>query len=754
METTSHGPGDPWRRGPSPRSTPARPTTSLLGVLLLVLGLATPKSLAADPEPNSLEPAGSGVEAGFEDTSRVVAVEVPVHVTDRQGDPIRDLEASDFVVYDDRVAQELTDFEIVDLDQLEVRSFEARRAREQLPAAGRRHILLLFDLAFSPPGALLRAREAARRWVLESLHPTDLAAVVVDSLETGPQIILTFTPDRAQLARAIETLGDPRFLAVERPDPLRFVIDNPESATEGLALLDGLTTGEGGVAEGSVLETLYLVGLEIEKSQRSYERSRIMSWANALDDLARALASIEGRKQVILFSQGFDGTLLFGQTQAPEDPNVQRQSLDQESGRLWAVDSDTVYGNSQLKGRIDRLLETFRRADCVIQAVDISGLSASEGAERRQESVGRDALFHLARSTGGELYQNANDLSRQLESALRRSSVTYLLTFERSDLEADGAYHRLEVKLEPRRRGAQISHRAGYFAPRRFDTLHPIERELLAASAIANAEPRNELPIHLLAPAFRNGGGAYVPLIVEIPGESLLAPGDDTPLSLELYAYATDSKGTMRDFFTQQIQLDAATHRATLTQSGVKVYAHLDLGVGDHLVRLLLRDSRDGRVGVVARQVEVPVWRAGAPHLLPPLAIEPPGRWILVRRDEPGGGDGVIYPFVVEGTPFVPGVLPRLGPAETWRIALVAYNLGDGAPDFTGRVLDAAGVAVDGDHFGDLERTPSTSDVAKLVVPFTADALAPGAYTVELTVVDPASGQPLVQTLEVVVEES
>jgi len=96
---------------------------------------------------------------------------------------------------------------------------------------------------------------------------------------------------------------------------------------------------------------------------------------------------------------------------------------------------DARYGNTSLQGDVNRMLDEFRRADCVIQSVDIGGLRA--GADERARPSGQEALFYMANETGGELFKDANNLRQPLERVLERTSVTYLLTFERSDLKTD-----------------------------------------------------------------------------------------------------------------------------------------------------------------------------------------------------------------------------------------------------------------------------------------------------------------------------
>src|SRR6185295_2555936 len=190
--------------------------------------LATPAAPLSAQKPNSQD--------RFEETSEVVAVEVPVNVVGRDGQPVRGLTADDFEVFDGGDRQTITDFEVVDLSSTEpeTRRMDAQRI-ESLGAAARRHFLLLFDLSFSSPTAILKARLAARDFLLRALHPADLAAVATYSLEHGPKLVLTFTPDRAQLARAIDTLGLQSVFDARDRDPLRFLIDPGNDLMRSLA---------------------------------------------------------------------------------------------------------------------------------------------------------------------------------------------------------------------------------------------------------------------------------------------------------------------------------------------------------------------------------------------------------------------------------------------------------------------------------------------------------------------------------------
>src|SRR5262249_10809047 len=149
---------------------------------------------------------------------QVLSVEVPVQVV-RDGQPVRGLTAADFEVWEGRRRVPLTGFEALDVAAAK----GPAAARTPVPAAARRHFLLLFDLAFSDPKPIARPRAAGTRLITQ-LQPSDLAAVATYSAPRGPQLVLGFTSDRRQLDNALGSLGLPDLIT--RPmDPLRLVLE-------------------------------------------------------------------------------------------------------------------------------------------------------------------------------------------------------------------------------------------------------------------------------------------------------------------------------------------------------------------------------------------------------------------------------------------------------------------------------------------------------------------------------------------------
>ncbi|MGH9464534.1 MAG: hypothetical protein ACRD0X_02740, partial [Thermoanaerobaculia bacterium] len=106
--------------------------------LLLLAGLAAAQTL----------------DEGFEDVTQVLEVEVPINVLDPQGHPVRDLAADDFAIFDNGEPQQITGFRVIDLELVQPGPTRTE-IEAAIPATGRRHVLLLFDLTFSAPTTLI-----------------------------------------------------------------------------------------------------------------------------------------------------------------------------------------------------------------------------------------------------------------------------------------------------------------------------------------------------------------------------------------------------------------------------------------------------------------------------------------------------------------------------------------------------------------------------------------------------------------------
>lgn len=610
----------------------------------------------------------------FAEQLETVLVEVPVHVLGKGGEPIRGLTAEDFEVYDEGDRQQLVGFEAIDLERL-----GAARGEEPVPISARRHFLFLFDLSFSDPVGVTKARRAAQEILRNELHSSDLVGVATYDLLGGPRLVLGFTPDRRQAEMAIETLG-----MLQRPerftDPLGLMVGDPTSSLrEGPTDVSGADATETGSRAGPDIQSLIAAQIEdtarqMAKSTRQERIGQVEAYVKGLQGLGSVLDSVQGRKHVVLLSEGVDTSLMLG---TEDRATVEAMAAASADGEYWKIDSQERYGSTAAVNVLENSLETLRRSDVVIQAVDIGGLEAGKGRDQTQ-----DSLLTFAKDTGGQFFANTNDLARDLEEMLDRTSVTYVLAFQPEDLELDGSYHRLKVELIDGPKGARIVHRPGYYAPKPYGEQTPMERRLRAAEKIVEGREVGALDAAVLAAPFPGDAErSWVPVLIEIPGRQLLA-GSDVKLKalpVEVYVYALDREGRIRDLYTKSVGLELAKVEQALRESGLKLFGSLDLEPGSYTVRALVREGVTGRTVTRTAELAVPARGSSEMQLLPPFFPEERGKWLLVQDVAEARERGIAYPFMVDGGPFVPAARPEMAAGAKVPVALMGYNL-EGEP--------------------------------------------------------------------------
>jgi VWFA-related protein len=677
----------------------------------------------------------------FSDSTDVTAVQIPVQVV-ADGKAVRGLAAADFVVYEGRRQRQVVGFDSVDLQTLP--------ADAEIPGAARRWFLMVFDLAFSDPNGISDGREAAIG-MLPLLHPSDLVAVATYR-RTGVDMVLGFTSDRDQIVAALHSLGLPEMID-RAADPLKILVvehDNSFGETGGVGgngpnpnqklrnppKPPSTTPGQGGSMKTSnpfsgLMDPLYNAQKSSEEAGRQAQKAALDSLSDSFSEIARLMRGISGRKEVLLFSEGFDNAVVQGTQDKDERDRMYVEGS--EVGAVWRVDSEERFGSTEALGDLERMLEELRRSDCRVHTVDVAGLRSGEPGDRQN---GRDSLFQIARDTGGEAYENFNDLSAAVGKMLERSGVTYVLTIQPEDLKADGSYHPLRVELRKGKapRGARVVHRPGYYSPRHFAERGKLDRTLTTGARLLSGDEPGSVPTSVLATPFpKEGGTAYVPVLIEADGPALLAGNGPGELLAEIYIYALDENGGVRDYLAQALVLELAKVETELRQGGLRFLGHLELPPGRFSLRVLALNGRTGAYGLRTARVEIPEMGAGQPVLLPPMFPERPGHGVITRQAS-SGGEEVSFPFTQGELAWLPDPQPELRQGQETAVALVSYHLaGDlkirtqvTTPD--GREVASGGLRV-------LGRESGAGDGAqRLRAAFRTPTLAPGEYLLRVTV--------------------
>src|SRR5215471_2749130 len=668
--------------------------------------------------------------------ARVVVVEVPVNVVDKDGKPVEGLKAEDFEVFDDGKPQTITGFEVLD----QRRALPAPEPGEPpLNPAASRHFLILFDLSFASVQGVVRARHSARDFVVTRMKELDTAAIATYSVETGFRLIVGFTGDRTQLAVAVDTLGLPN-LVQRNPDPLALLVTQPNQVSEAPFATTGGDPGSAfDAAMGEALENLQTM---FEKSARAIYRDRVSRMIDSFGKLAVSLDSVPGRKHILYLSEGFDSRELSGATSASAGAKEAEWAI---RGKTWKIDNDSRFGNTDLRSQMTRALALFNRSDCTIHSVDIGGLRTGVAMVANELPVnGQDSLFYFSEETGGQFLKNANEMSSSFDKLLERTGLIYLLAFQPVRVPENGKFHALKVKVK--NKSWQVSARSGYYEPKSQKTLTPIEKNLAQAAAVTAALPKTDIPAWVLAaPLPMVEGLSRVPVIVEVPGDRLLASKDKdaSKMNVDIFVYAIDKQGQTRDYLFQPLGLDLTRTEAMLAKGGIKYYGALTLPSGDYTLRTLVRSNETGRFGVTITPIKVS--NSSEATTLPPLFVEDGRQWIMVKGKGKGETDSAAeYPFAIGGESFVPSALAGVKNGGTTQVCVIAYNF---PGESNGLQYSARMLGVDGKPHGTAHlKLLKASDrerqgARKLLLEFQPTGLGPGRYALVMKLQDPGSGK-------------
>ena len=295
-----------------------------------------------------------------------------------------------------------------------------------------------------------------------------------------------------------------------------------------------------------------------------------------------------------------------------------------------------------------------------------TGARSDSGGNSRVNS--NEALFLVSKPTGGEVFRNSNSIKEDFSRMLKQQEVVYVLGFQ-SPTAKPGRFHELKVKLVNVPGGSRVSHRAGYYE---LGTESAAERTLTNAEIILNDIPQSGIGVSALAAAFpTSGANSQVPVILEISGADLAKNAKGNALAAELFIYAFDDGGIVRDRLYQKLSLDLTKVGEKLRASGIKYYGTLSLPPGTYAVKSLVRLPETEARGFARSELVVP--RGNEVAVTQPLFIEEGGNWVMVKgasHDQTNAG----YPFDIGGEMFIPSAAVRVKSGQPRKFTVFVYN--------------------------------------------------------------------------------
>jgi VWFA-related protein len=485
--------------------------------------------------------------------SGVDLIEVDVIVTDRDGNPVRDLTKDDFEIVEDGRAQELRTFLPVDLPvpppvpvaQPGRLDLEPDTATNAVPD-GRTYVLLLDSPSTmgSPIGStlVLRVKQLARQFLAEAVRPGDDVAVVhVQGSTTDGQ---GFTSNLALVDRSIERYG------------------------RGVAGSDVPFTGHEAV-------------------------TRTLATYRAIQDLAERLGTLGGRRKTIVWMGGQIDVFPERYGELCRDPDCKTHPVFAATAILQAALRDAI--------------QAAARNNVAVYPVDPSGLTAGLGSLGRDELIRQASLRSVAEDTGGIATVNTNNFTDAYAAIVRDASTYYLLGYSPDrNHPQDGSFHPITVRV--RRPDITVRARRGYYSSAAgavtTKALPPPPEgvSLAARDALRRPLATKGLGIDVAAATFKSSGNdASVVITAHVRGQTLdFAAGRRLAVSYQVF----DVDGRVSTGFYKVFSFNLKPDNlGRATERGLQFVERITLRPGRYELRLAA-EQPDGPIGSVIAHID------------------------------------------------------------------------------------------------------------------------------------------------------
>jgi hypothetical protein len=195
-------------------------------------------------------------------------------------------------------------------------------------------------------------------------------------------------------------------------------------------------------------------------------------------------------------------------------------------------------------------------------------------------------------TTGGTFFHGNNDLRAGFGHLAAAPEFSYVLGFSPAELQPDGSFHRLEIRL-PNLKGAAVEARRGYYALK----TDPQASELAAQieGAVFSRTERNDIPVVLLTGYSKPRDADFVK--VQLAAE--IDTSGRTSDLLDAVVALFDSEGGFVTQTAETVKPGGAGETVTL---------HWELpGIspGNYVVRLVILDPRSKSMTMVNRGLKV-----------------------------------------------------------------------------------------------------------------------------------------------------
>lgn len=521
-------------------------------------------------------------------------IQLDVTVTDKKGNPVKDLKSEEIEIYENGVKQNISNFSFVSsiktIDNPDKKTNPPLPSKVRPEQVRRTIALVVDDLTLSFQSTYM-VKRALKKYVDEQMQDGDLVAIIRTGAGIGA--LQQFTNDKRMLYAAIEKV---RWNPVGNGGvgvfaPIEPSVNKPVRRGETSAIDDDDDDDSSSVRDvNDFRESIFATGT-----------------LGAINFVVRGMNELPGRKSVMLFSDGF---------------------------AIFNRGKNGLSDYSRVLDSLRRLVDAANRASVVIYTVDarglvapgltaaddLSGKSASDIedaiSDRRNKLFDtQEGLTYLARQTGGLATINNNDISKGIRRMLDDQSY-YLIGYEPDEEVFDPQKRRFnKIEIKVKRDDVRVRYRSGFFG---------VSDEEIAASPKGNLTPQqkitnaltspfaaNDIPLRLNA-LFGNDQkqGSFIRSFLHINTENIEftdAPDGKKKAVFDILAIAFGDNGVPIDNISKKFTatLDEKTYKIVKEKGFIYDFLFPVKKAGAYQLRVAIFDTSSEKVGSANQFVEV-----------------------------------------------------------------------------------------------------------------------------------------------------
>jgi VWFA-related protein len=534
-----------------------------------------------------------------------ILIQVPIVVTDKAGNHIHGLTKDDVHVLENGKEQKISTFEEITAANTKLPAVTSKPGEfanlalsDQQP---RTVTVIALDTINTPFLDQANGRRELIKFLADNINSGQVVALMIMG-SNGVRVVQGLTGDTEQLVKILKQASGeiPPMQGMGQENGLG--VDAQAAAAEG-HLPDLGVVPSGAAANPQAAVNAFLAYPDVLFAGYAQQEA-IRDTLNSFLSIAWSLSGVPGRKSLIWATGGFP----FEISTPAQLPGGNNSALYERTMQALTTGQISVYP-VDIRGLVANSANG--------SAVAVAGRTAGGNTGRGTVQRNRDwylqstlmTLDEFADMTGGKAFYNTNDLASSFKRAADDASSYYLASYYLDTHNSNAGWRQIKVKVN--KPDTQVRARQGFFVTNTSMNLDETRTTDLTY-ALSSPIEGTGVPVSMKwLGSSGEGANKKTEFMIHMPadGISIEAANGQNHLNFDFAAaaYVDNGKaGKPIKTFGKEINTSVPdAQMASLRAAGIDMKNMLELGPGNYVVRVVIRDNVTGRIGSVTAPLTV-----------------------------------------------------------------------------------------------------------------------------------------------------